>query len=133
MFLMDTNALFATLHKTSVHHIAAMRWLAMAERYASCGVTQIGTFRLLLTPAAMNGSPLKPAMAHEVLADFTSTQRHLFLMCPPLSNTLVGQTSGHQAAADDYLVQIADAAGCKLATLDRALATRWPERTLLIS
>lgn len=133
MFLMDTNALFATLHKTSVHHAPVMRWLATAERYASCGVTQIGTFRLLLTPAAMNGSPLRPAMAHEVLADFTGTQRHMFLMCPPLSNALVGQTGGRQAAVDDYLVQIADAAGCRLATLDRALATRWPERTFLIA
>ena len=132
MFLMDTNALFAALHKVHIHHGPVMRWLATTERYASCGMTQIGTFRLLLTPAAMSGCPLEPESAHEVLADFIGTERHLFFMCPPL-NKLVGQTRGHKAAADDYLVQIASAEGCKLATLDRALATRWPERTLLIA
>jgi predicted nucleic acid-binding protein len=43
------------------------------------------------------------------------------------------ETNGHNAAVDDYLVQIASNAGCRLATLDRALATRWPERTVLIN
>jgi predicted nucleic acid-binding protein len=133
MFLMDTNALFAALHEPNIHNAVVMRWLTTIDRYASCGMTQIGTFRLLLTPASMSGIPLKPRLAHEALADFTHSARHYFLMCPPLSDAIVGQTLGHRAAADDYLVQIANASGCRLATLDRALAARWPERTVLIA
>jgi predicted nucleic acid-binding protein len=133
MFLMDTNVLFAALHKVHIHHPSVLRWLVTTDRYATCGMTQIGTFRLLLTSAAMSGNPLQPTLAHEVLADFTSTERHAFIACPPLSDAIVGQTKGHRAAFDDYLVQVADAAGCRLATLDRALTTRWPERALLIS
>ena len=133
MFLMDVNALFAALNETHVAYASVIQWLKTVDRYASCGLTQIGTFRLLLTPAAMLNRPLRPADAHRAIARFTGTKRHILAPCPALSNTIVGQTPGHKAAVDDYLVQVADAAGCKLVTLDHALATRWPERTLLIS
>lgn len=133
MFLMDTNALFAALHRTNAHHPSVMHWLAATERHASCGMTQVGTFRLLLTPSAMNGNPLGPVEAHEILAEFTRSSKHAFVMCPPLSRAIVGQTRGHNAAVDDYLVQIASDADCRLATLDRALVARWPERTFLIN
>lgn len=133
MFLLDTNVLFAALYNISDHHPTVTRWLTSTERYASCGWTQISTFRLLLMPNTMHGRPLKPAAAHNVLAEFTGTSKHTFVMCLPLSRTIVGQTRGHNASVDDYLVQIASDAGCKLATLDRALATRWPERTFLIN
>lgn len=63
----------------------------------------------------------------------TGLRHHKFVACPPLSSSMVGKTNGHNAAVDDYLVQIASNAGCRLATLDRALATRWPERTLSIN
>lgn len=81
----------------------------------------------------MHGNPLKPAAAHETIRGFTRCTRHTYIACPAISSSIVGQTRGHNAAVDDYLVQIASDAGCKLATLDRALATRWPEHTFLIS
>jgi hypothetical protein len=109
-----------------------MKWLETIDQHASCGLTQIGTFRLLLTPAPMHGKPLKPAAAHESMARFTNRRQHKFVPCPALSNSIVGKTNGHNAAVDDYLVQIAGGAGCRLATLDRALAVRWPEHTFLI-
>ena len=133
MFLMDVNALFAGLNETHIAYAPVIRWLETVDRYASCGLTQIGAFRLLLTPATMLNRPLRPVDAHRAIARFTSAERHTLVACPALSNAIVGQTPGHKAAVDDYLVQIADAAGCKLATLDRALATRWPERTFLIA
>lgn len=133
MFLLDTNVLFAAIHQAHVHHVSVNHWLAATERYATCGLTQIGTFRLLLMDAPMHGSPLDAADAHAVLAGFTSAERHTFLPCPTLSRGFVGQTSGHKAAFDDYLVQIAHVTGCKLATLDRPLTSRWPEHTLLVS
>jgi hypothetical protein len=110
-----------------------MRWLQTTDRYASCGMTQLGAFRLLIQSSPMRGQPLTRVDAHAAIARFASTQRHVFLPCPALSSSIVGQTGGHKAAVDDYYVQIASDAGCRLATLDRALATRWPERTFLIN
>jgi predicted nucleic acid-binding protein len=133
MFLLDTNVLFAAVFQAHAHHETVSRWLATAERYATCGLTQIGTFRLLLTAEATNYSPLTPADAHAVLTDFARAERHIFpSTCPGPSPEFVGQTTGHKAAFDDYLVQIAHAACCKLATLDRALTRRWDRHTVLM-
>lgn len=131
MFLLDTNVLFAAICQAHIHHEQVSRWLTAEERYATCGLTQIGAFRLLIMPQAMHDSPLDPVAAHEVLADFSNSERHTFLACPAPSDTFVGQTSGYKAAFDDYLVQIAYQAGYKVATLDRPLANRWPDHTLL--
>lgn len=133
MFLLDTGVVFAAVVQAHSHHGPVSQWLGVTQRYATCGLTQIGAFRLLLTNAAMHGFPLDSATAHEVLADFTSNARHAFVPCPAISRNFVGQTPGSKAAFDDYLVQIAHTAGCKLATLDRSLSSRWPERTLLIA
>ena len=130
--LLDTGALFAILCQGHSSHARTSRWLAGADQYATCGLTQIGAFRLLLTEAAMQGSPLNPATAHEVLAEFTAGPRHLFVPCPAPGKKFVGQTTGNQAAFDDYLVQIASDADLKLATLDTRLSTRWPKQTLII-
>jgi predicted nucleic acid-binding protein len=132
MFLLDVNVLFARLSQTHVASVAVKRWLQTADVYATCGMTQLGAFRLLLQTSPMRGEPLTRADAHTAIARFTSNQRHIFLPCPALASSIVGQTGGHKAAVDDYYVQIASDAGCRLATLDRALATRWPERTFLI-
>jgi predicted nucleic acid-binding protein len=133
MFLLDVNALFAILAKTHIASAAVKRWLQTTDRFASCGMTQLGAFRLLLQTSPMHGQPLTRADAHAALARFTCHRRHVFLPCPALSSSIVGQTAGHKAAVDDYYVQVASDAGCRLATLDRALATRWPERTFLIN
>src|SRR4051794_1071210 len=82
---------------------------------------------------SMHGHPLECADAHLLLSDFTSVERHEFLPSPALSSQFVGQTSGHKAAFDDYLVQIAAPAGYTLATFDRALTNRWPMYVKLIS
>jgi len=130
--LLDTGVVFAAVFQAHVHHGDVNRWLAATRHYATCGLTQIGAFRLLLTDAAMHGAALDPVRAHDVLEDLTDSARHAFLPCPTPSREFVGRTAGHKAAFDDYLVQIAHSAGCKLATLDRSLTLRWPTRTLLI-
>jgi predicted nucleic acid-binding protein len=132
-FLLDVSVLFAALNSSHGAHQAVTRWLGTIHQHASCGLTQLGTFRLLLTPTPMHGKPLNPVAAHETIADFTGCRQHKFVACPALSSSIVGKTNGHKAAVDDYLVQIASAAGCRLATLDRALAIRWPERAFLIN
>ena len=132
MFLLDTSVLFAAVYQAHTHHETVSHWLAAGERYATCGLTQIGAFRLLLLSPAMHGYPLDPADAHEVLTDFTHDERHTFVSCPAIAQGFVGQTLGHKAAFDDYLIQISHAASCKLVTLDRRLTSRWPEQTLLI-
>jgi hypothetical protein len=82
---------------------------------------------------SMHGHPLRCADAHLLLADFTNVERHHLLVSPAVSSQFVGQTTGHKAAFDDYLVQIATTAGYALATFDRALTKRWPSLAMLIS
>jgi len=130
--LLDTGALFATLHQAHSSHDRMSRWLRNTAHFATCGLTQIGAFRLLLTDAAMNGSPLDPTEAHEVIAQFTGISRHRFLPCPAIAKAVVGKTAGSNASFDDYLVQIAHDAGTKLVTLDTRLATRWREQTHVV-
>ena len=130
--LLDTGAFFAALHQAHSSHDRMSRWIRNATDFATCGLTQIGAFRLLLTDAAMNGSPLEPTEAHEVIAQFTGNSRHRFIPCPGISKAMVGKTPGNKAAFDDYLVQVAQDAGMKLATLDTHLATRWREETYVV-
>lgn len=133
MFLLDVNVLFAALNELHAAHPKVIRWLSSVERHASCGMTQIGVFRLLILPSAMLDRPLASSDAHRAINSFTDSERHTFIPCPRLSSIDVGQTQGHKAAFDDYLVQIANDAGYKFATMDRALTSRWPERTFLIT
>lgn len=57
MFLLDVDALFATLAETHIKSAIVIRWLQTADRYASCGMTQLGAFRLLLQASPMRGQP----------------------------------------------------------------------------
>jgi predicted nucleic acid-binding protein len=132
MFLLDTGILFASAYQAHIHHMTVSAWLATADNYATCGMTQIGLVRLLLADAPMHGSPLTVHEAHEVLDSVVLDERHTFIPCPAVSSRFVGQTKGHRAAVDDYLVQAAAVSNCRLATRDRALSRRWPDHTLLI-
>lgn len=93
MFLLDINVMFAVLNKTHGAHSSVMRWLETIDHHASCGLTQIGTFRLLLTPAPMHGKPLEPCAAHESMARFMGLRKHRFVACPALSSSIVGRTA----------------------------------------
>lgn len=133
MFLLDTNVAFAAVHQAHEHHAIVDRWLNTLREYATSGLTQIGLFRLLIADAPMHGSPLTPSEAHRVVHALTSSERHRFVNCPPISQQYVGQTAGYKAAFDDYLVQTAQTAGYTLVTLDRPLAKRWPACALLLN
>ena len=130
--LLDTGVVFAALNQAHASHLRVSRWLGNRGTYATCGLTQIGAFRLLLTDAAMNGAPLSQEEAHEVIAEFANSHRHRLLPCPPIAPDFVGKTNGSNAAFDDYLVQIASAGQTKLATLDTRLGTRWRDHTHVI-
>lgn len=123
--LLDTGTLFAAVFEAHANHVRVMKWLEGVPGFSTCGLTQIGAFRLLLTDAAMNGAPLAPSDAHRVIGHVTALPRHRLLPCPQIGSEFVGQTSGSSAAFDDYLVQIAVNGSTKLATLDTRLATRW--------
>ena len=133
MFLLDTNVLFAAMHQAHVHHQSVNHWLKTADRYATCGMTQIGVFRLLIMESAMNGFPLDCVDAHRLIEDFTGFEQHSFVGSPALSKSFVGRTGGTKAAFDDYLVQVASEAGSVVATLDQALSKRWPDHTALVA
>jgi predicted nucleic acid-binding protein len=131
VLLIDTNIFFAAVFKAHSRHTPVIRWLESIDQFSTCGLTQIGVFRLLLNDAAMHGRPLAPPDAHAVIADFVADSRHAFLASGPVSKQFVGQTSGSKAAFDDYLIQVAAQSNCKLATSDKAVVNRWPEHSTL--
>jgi predicted nucleic acid-binding protein len=133
VFLLDTGVVFAAVFQAHQSHEAVSAWLKKVDHFATCGMTQIGAFRLLLHDGAMHGSPLSPLDAHTILEDLISDKRHALLSCPAISRDFVGQTNGHRACFDDYLVQIARSSRCQLATLDKALATRWTSDAFLVT
>ncbi len=132
MPLLDINGAFAAVNQSHQDHERMTRWLDQQRDFATCGLTQIGVFRLLLTEAAMSGHPLEADQAHAVLASLVDDPKHRFVASEPIDPNFVGKTAGQRAAFDDYLVQIAQNATCKLATFDRPLTRRWPKHTLLI-
>ena len=131
MLLIDTNIFFAGVFTAHARHKPVTQWLRSVDEFATCGLTQIGVFRLLLTDAAMHSRPLAPADAHAVIADFLADARHTFLAIGPISESFVGRTIGSKAAFDDYLIQIAAQSNCRLATSDKAIVSRWPEHSML--
>ncbi|HWK52180.1 MAG TPA: hypothetical protein VNR40_19935, partial [Steroidobacter sp.] len=86
MFLLDVNVMFAALNEIHADHAKITRWLYSIERHASCGLTQIGTFRLLILPSAMLDRPLTTSDAHRAIACFISSEHHTFLPCSQLSS-----------------------------------------------
>lgn len=133
MYLLDTGVVFAAVHEPHVRHRRVCAWLATATAFSTCGITQIGAFRLLLNEAAMRGAPLGPVSAHQVVADLMRSERHSVLPCPSIDPAYVGRTVGHRAAFDDYLVQISATGQARLVTLDQSLSMRWPNETVLLN
>ena len=98
MFLLDTGVAFAAVFQAHQSHAAVSAWLKNIDHFATCGMTQIGAFRLLLHDGAMHGSPLSPPDAHAVLEDLISDKRHVLLSCPTLSREFVARQADIELA-----------------------------------
>ena len=126
----DINVWLALATPEHVHAPAARRWWDEEEgNIVFCRLSQLGFLRLLTTAAAMDGRPLTISQAWSVYDRFFEDDRVTFFPEPrevesAFRKKAVGRTASPKIWADAWLLGLAEAAGGKLVTFDKALASR---------
>lgn len=124
--LLDVNVLVALFFADHVHHDFAHDWFEDHHRHgwATCPITANGFVRVACRQT-VDGDPVRPAMAVDLLRRFTADKRHEWW--PDAVSLLdTGQFSpahirGHAQITDVYLLGLAVARGGCLATFDRSI------------
>lgn len=136
----DVNVWLALSVSRHVHHPLAREWFEGLEkdcRFHFCRFTQLGLLRLLSLEAVMGpGEALSQRQAWAVYDRWREDARVRIqpepdALEPHLRHCANAARPAPQAWSDDYLLAFADAAGLRLATLDRALARRSPAALLV--
>ena len=126
-YLLDANVLIAL--STSGHPFEGVATAWAAENlgnFATCPITQGSLLRSYMRTMG------KPhfAAAHKVLESFTAKPNHVFIPDDlPYSAVEPSKVLGYKQVTDAYLIALAKAHSCVLATLDRNLAALHPEVT----
>lgn len=127
LFLLDANALIASVVVEHEHHLRATEWLASVDRFAVCPVVEGALVRFLLRLGEV------PPTAHAVLRAVREHPRCDFWPdAMSYADVDLGDVHGHRQVTDTYLAAQAAAHGGRLATFDRALVDRRPDDCLLI-
>ena len=121
--LPDVNLLLAVGWASHTDHAEAKAWLFGLERFATCPITELGFLRVSMTP----GYRADFASAMTVLEALKNLPAAEFLPATESAATLL-PVSRYRDTTDAYLVALAQAHGCRLATLDEALlAAPWAQ------
>ncbi len=115
-YLLDVNALIAWRHATADGHARFHAWaktVGMAS-LATCAHSELGFLRV-----SMQVFRLTRAEAQTALADIKRQTGHFVATAP--SPSLAPWASTAARTSDAYLMQLAAAAGMKLATLDQGI------------
>lgn len=130
-FLLDANVLIATTVAEHEHHDRTSIWLTTLtgdDTFAVCPMVEGALVRFVLRLGET--APTAAALLDGV---------HRHPRCRFVADTLSHQDvslsglRGHRQVTDAYLAHLAAALGGRLATLDEALAGRWPQQTLLVT
>jgi len=126
--LLDSNVLIALSFPEHVHHRLATGWFAkLNPRFATCPITQGSFVRFTLRNA-----PGGTGTAKQLLDSLTSMEDHEFWPDDqPYSCLPWRQVHGYRQVTIAYLVALAKSRAARLATLDAALATVFPETVLI--
>jgi toxin-antitoxin system PIN domain toxin len=135
----DVNVWLALLLENHVHRAAARRWLESTEPglIGFLRVTQMSVLRLLTTPAAMNGKPLRMPEAWAAYDRLFNDDRVTFFNEPRgIDDAFRKYARKNHASpklwADAWLLAFAECADGVVVTFDRALAVR-AKHTVLLS
>jgi hypothetical protein len=134
----DVNVWLALLLEDHVHRSAARRWWEtdQSDLIGFLRLTQMSVLRLLTTPAAMNGKPLRMPEAWAAYDRLFSDDRVVFLEEPSGIEASFREYAKDRHAspklwADAWLLAFAECAGGAVITFDRALAARASHTVLL--
>lgn len=121
-YLLDANVLIALTVSDHVHHDLAEWWLqdllqGLKGRFVTCPITQGALIRI----SVRNGAT--PAQAVGALKSVIAHQAHEFWPDDlGYDQIALSGVVGHRQVTDAYLAGLARQRGCRLLTLDSALA-----------
>jgi len=134
----DVNVWLALLREDHVHRDAARKWLesTACNVIGFTRVTQMSILRVLTTPAAMNGKPLRMPKAWAAYDALFGDDRVAFVNEPIGIEAAFRKyaRSNHASPklwADAWLLAFAECAGGEVVTFDQALADRAAHAVLL--
>jgi toxin-antitoxin system PIN domain toxin len=134
----DVNVWLALLMEDHMHRAAARRWLESTDSgvIGFVRVTQMSVLRLLTTPAAMNGRPLRMPGAWAAYDRLFGDDRVAFVDEPSGIDEAFRKYARKIHAspklwADAWLLAFAECADGAVITFDRALAERADHTVLL--
>ena len=133
----DVNVWLALLLEDHIHRALVRQWWDSAQSgMYFLRLTQVSVLRLLTTPAAMNGRPLRMTEAWSSYDHLFDDDRVAFLDEPANIDVVFRKYSSKRHAspklwADAWLLAFAECAGGTVITLDQALAARASHTALL--
>jgi len=135
----DVNVWLALMLEDHIHRAAARQWWEsdQSDLIGFLRLTQMSILRLLTTPAAMNGMPLRMPEAWAAYDRLFGDDRVVFLDEPRGMEVSFRKYAKEDRAspklwADAWLLAFAECAGGVVITFDRALAAR-ADHTVLLS
>jgi hypothetical protein len=136
--LLDVNVLLSLAWPNHQHHASARQWFTSqgAAAWRTCGVSQLAFVRLSSNPAFTKHA-VSPLEATLMLQRMTAHAGHLYIdALPPCTDasfeSIAHRMQGHRQVTDAYLVAIARAAGVRLVTFDRRIASLSGEADVVI-
>ena len=134
----DVNVWLALVLEDHVHRAAAREWLESTESelIGFLRITQLSVLRLLTTPAAMDGKPLRMSEAWAAYDALFGDDRVAFVEEPRGIDSVFRKYAHHKHSApkvwaDAWLLAFAECAGGAVITFDQALAARASHTVLL--
>jgi toxin-antitoxin system PIN domain toxin len=138
--LPDVNVLLALVWSNHPHHEAAHDWFGReaTDGWATSILTQSAFMRLCLNPTIVGGT-IDSRAAYQLLVDLTAHPNHRFVgatpsLCENDFNELIPSITGYRQVTDATLLYVARAAGAKLVTFDKSIASLcpWSEELLVL-
>jgi predicted nucleic acid-binding protein len=121
VILPDANLLVAFTWENHQDKEVAERFFQKYPKVATCPLTELALVRVWMQKGASG------ADADEALKEFISEYRSRLLPDDLSATAIAGLSQGHRQTTDAYLAILAKHHGIKLATLEEALAKRFPD------
>ena len=127
-YLLDANVLIALTVADHEHHEVASDWASRGQRFALCPIVEGSLVRFLVRIG-------ETAQAAKDLLDVVHAPPRCAFWTDSLSyrDAALDEVTGHRQVTDAYLASLAASNGGILATLDRALAARFPSAAELVT
>lgn len=126
-WLLDANVLIASTVAEHEHHIRISSWISSIESFAVSPIVEGALARFMVRL----GESSETVTA--VLQQLRAHPRYRFWSdSVSYADVDLSTVRGHRQMTDTYLIALAAAHGGQLATLDEALARRYPQACLLV-